>query len=95
MGPIAYPIRSLHLPHIFNNRYKLFLSNLRLRRHVSEWPMVLSYPKFGSHKKGLVGMMAWIINFMDKSRTFICPGCIRAMTLGAICIKGLLAADGK
>ena len=79
------------MPH---NRRKLLSRYLRLRRHVTVWPMMLRHALRHREKKGVVGMVARIVNIMDQGRAILGACSIAAMAHCTVCIKGFLSADG-
>jgi hypothetical protein len=74
-------VGALQRPHIGDDTGDLGLGDAFHRRHVAKAPVVRSNAELGRHKKGLITVMAGLIDSMDeRRRNAVLPRGIDAMT---------------
>ncbi len=77
----------LKLAHELNDLQHRSLAHLRLRGHVAETPMMLGNAAFGSQDERGIGMMAGLVDLMDKRWSLVRATRKSAMTGSAVFLK--------
>lgn len=73
MRLVGDAVHYLHRTHVAQYRLELVPGHLGLRRHITEFPMVLAHALFHGTRERCVGVVARVVDRMDERWSLVVP----------------------